>query len=289
MKDREKAFIGALKQSGATFKIGDDGVEIDDYVLASDAFFEDVHFKFAWGDLEDIIEKCFLVNLSDVYAMHAVPHFCLLTLALPRKFKEVGKIAKIIGDCALKYEIKIIGGDTIVADKLHFSLTILGKRQGGILTRKGIKRGDILGYIAPRSVLVFVKQQGFGKNLYHLQNALRFHKNTKIPKMTRFAKPLLYPKMLLELNPIARAGMDISDGIFMELVRLSHLNRLGFKLFRAKGDWLYSPEEYQMLYAVPKNKLKKMQNIALKYRHCFIPFARAVRGRYKENRKNWHC
>ncbi|TLD85221.1 thiamine-phosphate kinase [Helicobacter sp. MIT 11-5569] len=289
MRDREKAFIHSLKQSGATFGIGDDGVEIDNYVVASDAFFEDVHFKRVWGDLSDIVEKCFLVNLSDIYAMHAIPRFVLLTLTLPKEFKGVANLAKIIGECALKYSVKIIGGDTITADKLHFSLTVLGEKQGRILTRKGIKKGDILGYISPKSILTGLKTQSFGRNAKMLKNALRFNKHKKIQNNTRFAKPLLYPKMLFELNRIARAGMDISDGIFMELPRLSRLNRLGFKMLKVKGDWLYSPEEYQMLYAIPKNKLKKMQNLAFKHRHFFIPFAKSVRGRFKETKKNWHC
>ncbi|MBX7491302.1 thiamine-phosphate kinase [Helicobacter turcicus] len=289
MQDREKAFIRALVRSNATFGIGDDGVEISNFVVANDAFFEDVHFKRAWGSLESIVEKCFVVNLSDIYAMNAIPRFCLLMLTLPTDFKEVGKLAKIIGNCALKHKVKIIGGDTIAGDKLHFSLTFLGQRQKSrILTRQSIKKGDILGYMNPSSVLTHTKTQAFGKNTKILKTALRFHQHRKIQSNTRFAKPILYPKMLLELNSIARAGMDISDGIFMELPRLSHLNRLGFKVFKPKGDWLYAPEEYQMLYAIPKNKLKKMQNFAKKHRHSFVPFAKAVRGKYRESKKNWH-
>ncbi|MCI5968058.1 thiamine-phosphate kinase [Helicobacter sp.] len=294
MQDREKAFIRSLVQSGATEGIGDDGVLIardcSGYIVASDAFFENVHFKRVWGSLESLVEKCFVVNLSDIYAMNAIPSFCLLTLALPKSFKEVSSLANVIGRCALKHRVKIIGGDTIAGDKLHFSLTLLGKVQKGrILTRAGIKKGDILGYISPNSVLTHCKTQAFGKNAKALKIALRFHKNSKIQSNTRFAKPILYPKMLLELNFIARAGMDISDGIFMELPRLSRLNRLSFRVFKPKGDWLYAPEEYQMLYAIPKMRLKKMQNLAKKHRHAFIPFAKAVRGKFMESKKNWHA
>ncbi|WP_299547314.1 thiamine-phosphate kinase [uncultured Helicobacter sp.] len=293
MQDREKAFIRALIKSGATEGIGDDGVMIADacaFVTASDAFFEDVHFKRAWGNLELLVEKCFVVNLSDIYAMNAIPTFCLLTLALPKDFKEVSKLAKIIGDCALRHRVKIVGGDTIVGDKLHFSLTLLGKVQHNkILTRTGIKKGDILGYISPNSVLTHCKTQAFGRNVRELKLALRSHKSTKIQGNTRFLKPILYPKMLLRLNLIARAGMDISDGIFMELPRLSRLNHLSFKIIKHKKEWFYSPEEYQMLYAIPKTKLKIMQNTAKKYRHIFIPFAKAVRGKFMESKKSWHA
>lgn len=292
MQDRERAFIKSLKLSGATDGIGDDGVLIhhSNYVVANDAFFEGVHFKREWGSLESLVEKCFIVNLSDIYAMNAIPCFCLLALVLPKHFQEVSQLARVIGDCALRHGVKIIGGDTIIGERLHFSLTMLGKVQNHkILKRTPIKQGDILGYITPSSPLTYSKTQTFGKNLKFLRAALRFHKHSKIPNNTRFAKPILYPKMLLNLNLIARAGMDISDGIFMELPRLSRLNRLGFRIFKRKGDWLYSPEEYQMLYAVSKKNLQKIQNCAKKYRHNFVPFARAVGGSFKESKKGWHA
>ena len=66
MQDREKAFIKTLAQSKSTFGIGDDGVLLGDFVVANDAFFEGVHFKREWGSLESLIQKSFLVNLSDI-------------------------------------------------------------------------------------------------------------------------------------------------------------------------------------------------------------------------------
>lgn len=288
MQDRETSFIHTLQKEGATLGVGDDGVVIADFVIANDAFFEDVHFKRVWGDLEDIVEKCFLVNVSDIYAMNAIPKYLLLTLSMPRYFKQSANLAKIFSRLSKQYGLKIIGGDTIISDKLHFSLTLLGKKQKKILTRINIKKGDILGYITPCSILTHSKTQAFGKNLRHLKEALRFFKHKKIPKNTRFYKPILYPKMLLELNKIAKAGMDISDGIFVELSRLSRLNRVGFKCFKKSGAWLYAPEEYQMLYAVSNKNCKKMQNYAKKFRHNFIPFAVAKKGKYRNIKKNWH-
>ena len=139
MRDREKVFIEELTQSKTSFGIGDDGVVLGDFVVANDAFFEGIHFKREWGSLDRIFRKAFLVNLSDIYAMNAIPQFALLTLCLPRHFKEVTRLAQIIGECAKKHKIQIIGGDTLVGEKLHFSLTILGQRGHKTLLRKGIK------------------------------------------------------------------------------------------------------------------------------------------------------
>ena len=105
MQDREKQFIQALQKGKATYGIGDDGVVLNDFVLASDAFFEDVHFRRCWGNLESIVEKCLLVNLSDIYAMNAIPKYFLLTLCMPRDFKNPKMLADIFSKFAKKYGV----------------------------------------------------------------------------------------------------------------------------------------------------------------------------------------
>ncbi|MDE5603289.1 MAG: thiamine-phosphate kinase [Helicobacter sp.] len=285
MQDREKQFIQTLKRGNATYGIGDDGVVLGDYVIATDAFFEGIHFKREWGSLEIFIEKCFLVNLSDIYAMNAIPKYLLLTLCIPRDMKASKHLATIFSTMALKYGVKIIGGDTIVGEKLHFSLTLLGKKSKKVLYRRGIKPKDYLAYLKPKSVLNYSKKQAFGKNIKYLKEALLFG---VYPKDSRLAMPLLYPKMILALNAIARAGMDISDGIFIELSRLARINKIGFIFLLKKSNWFYSPEEYQMLYAFSPHKLPKAKRLANQYRHQLIVFARVKRGSYKLVKKNWH-
>ncbi|WP_104722114.1 thiamine-phosphate kinase [Helicobacter mesocricetorum] len=285
MQDREKQFIQTLKKESATYGIGDDGVVLGDFVIATDAFFEGIHFKREWGSLEILIEKCFLVNLSDIYAMNAIPKYLLLTLCIPKDMKSTKDIARIFSAMALKYGIKIIGGDTIIGEKLHFSLTLLGQKRKKVLYRYGIKPKDYLAYLSPKSVLKSSKKQAFGKNISYLKRALLFG---TYPKDSRFAMPLLYPKMILALNAIARAGMDISDGIFIELSRLAKINKIGFKFLLQQSNWFYSPEEYQMLYAFSPRKLSKAKRLANQYRYELIVFARAKRGSYQLIKKNWH-
>lgn len=286
MQDREKAFIKTLAQSKSTFGIGDDGVLLGDFVVANDAFFEGVHFKREWGSLESLIQKSFLVNLSDIYAMNAIPKYALLTLCIPKDFKEARELARVFSRVAEKFGVKIVGGDTIVGEKLQIALTILGEKQKKTLFRKKIQKGDFLAYLSPRSPLNLAPKQAFGKNLRALKYALRFN---QISKNSRFECPLVYPKMIFAFNDIAKAGMDISDGIFVELGRLGQINKVDFELLKSKGEWFYSPEEYQMLYALSAKNLKKAQNLAKKFRHHLVIFARAKRGKYQSLKKNWHC
>ena len=140
MQDREKAFIKTLAQSKSTFGIGDDGVLLGDFVVANDAFFEGVHFKREWGSLESLIQKSFLVNLSDIYAMNAIPKYALLTICIPKDFKEARELARGFSRVAEKFGVKIVGGDTIVGEKLQIALTILGEKQKKNLFGKRFKK-----------------------------------------------------------------------------------------------------------------------------------------------------
>lgn len=285
MRDRETIFINELKKSGATYGIGDDCVLVDDIVVASDSFLENVHFKIEWGSVEDIIEKAFLVNLSDIYAMNAVPKYAVLNISIPQNFYNIKKLARIIGKVALQHNIKIIGGDTTKDSKLNISITIIANKKQKILYRNNIKIGDYVGYIEPISSLVYAKSQRFGRNIISLKMALRYN---YINKNSRFIKPILYPKMISDMNRIAGSGMDISDGIFMDLARLSKINKIGFNFLKRRHGWFYSPEEYQMLYSFKSQDIKKAKNIAKKYRHKLVIFAKAKLGIYRNKRKNWH-
>ena len=285
MQDREKAFINALQSSSCALGIGDDGVVLGDFILATDMFFEDIHFKRKWGNLEGIVEKCFCVNLSDIYAMNGIPKYALLNITLPQDLQNPQNLAKIITKLANKYQLKIIGGDTCIGDKLHFSMSILGQKQKKVLQRKGVKKGDYLCYISPNGALKS-PLQSFGKVKNQLKNALRYD---EICPKSRFISPKLYPQMIFSLNKIAKAGMDISDGLYMDLSRLAKINKIDFIFLKKKAEWFYSPEEYQMLYAFDKNNLQKAKNLAKKFRHELIVFARAKQGIYKSKRKNHHA
>lgn len=47
---------------------------------------------------------------------------------------------------ARKFNIKIIGGDTISNDKIDISLTIISKINNKAVFRKGLKKGHLLAY-----------------------------------------------------------------------------------------------------------------------------------------------
>ena len=60
--------------------------------------------------------------------------------------------------------------------------------------------------------------------------------------------------------------MDISDGLFLDLEKLSNSSNIGFEFFKEiKEEVGISGEEYEILFSCNQKNLKKIENIAKKY------------------------
>lgn len=270
MRDREALLIQTLQKSGASFGIGDDGVKIGELVYAMDAFNEGSHFKRGWMSLEKLAYKALAVNVSDLYAMNAKPLYALLSLSIPRDFsaKEVTSLSLGIAKACEAFGVKLIGGDTILSSLLGFSFTLIGQASKKTLQRRGMKGGDYLAYTGR-----------VGDSLKGLTTLLR---GGRLSSQSRFIRPTLRPKLIAEMTPWLRGGMDISDGIFFECERLSRLNHLGFHFTKPLPKRLgRSGEEYEMLLVIPPQNLSKVRRIAQKHRTPLHLFARAKRGSYR--------
>ena len=83
--------------------------------------------------------------------------------------------------------------------------------------------------------------------------------------------------------------MDISDGLFFELEKLSIASKVGFEFFHEIDESIgTSGEEYEILFSFDKKNLDKIKKIALKHKVKLNLFAKAVKGKYRTNAKNHH-
>jgi len=83
--------------------------------------------------------------------------------------------------------------------------------------------------------------------------------------------------------------MDISDGLFFELERLSKASKIGFEFFYDIDDEIgTSGEEYEILFSFNEKNLEKIKKIALKHKIKLNLFAKAVKGKYRTDCKNHH-
>ncbi|MBU3014009.1 thiamine-phosphate kinase [Poseidonibacter lekithochrous] len=271
--NKEEYFI---KQFSNSKFIGDDGAVVGSHVYSMDAFFENIHFKTKWFTLKQIAYKSMIVNISDAIAMNAIPKYALLSVAIPVTYskKELKELSSGFKKAAKEFGIEIIGGDTISNNKLDISITIISKTKSPIL-RSTAKKDDLFCYTGTLGTCK--------KDLEKL------FKGKKISKNSKFIKPKLNPEFFYESSKYVTSALDISDGLFFELERVSKASNIGFDFFKhISEDIGSSGEEYEILFSFNKKHLKKIEKIAKKHKVKLNIFAKAVKGKYEAKVKNHH-
>ena len=270
---KEEFFIKQFKSK----YIGDDGAVIDrekgegrreKRVIASDSFFEDIHFKRNWLSLEEISYKASLVNLSDMVAMNAKAKYAILNVAFPKSLslKEVKSLADGFKKAAKKYNYEIIGGDTIQNNKIAISVTHIGYSKKPVYRKAKINE-----FVAFTGNLGSVKKD--------LETLLR---GGKINKDSKFIKPILRDKFFYKTSKYITAACDISDGLFKELERISQTSNIGYEFFTKFDKNIgCSGEEYEILFTFPKKHLKVIQNLAKITKTPITVFGVTKRGKFK--------
>ncbi|WP_104748189.1 thiamine-phosphate kinase [Helicobacter cetorum] len=288
--DLEAHFFKWLKKTPIAQGIGDDGVvlsaslkghfgvvptSLKDKVLALDLFSEGVHFKREWFSLKALVQKAFLVNISDILCMNAIPKYALLGLSVPKDFgiKEWKLLQEGIEEVCLKWNIKLIGGDTITSNTLSFAITMIGETRGRALYRKGAKKGDLI-----------VSSGRVGSSYKALHSLLR---GGSACKKSRFFQLGFNVDFFKNLTRFIRIGLDISDGIYTECNRLSKLNKLDFRLFK-KDERYKSGEEYEWLFCCSPIHKVHLKRLAKRYRAKIEILGHVKRGRSSYKEKKWH-
>ena len=108
-------------------------------------------------------------------------------------------------------------------------------------------------------------------------------------KKSKFIKPKLNPYFFYEIAPYITASMDISDGLFFELEKLSKSSKIGFEFFNEISENIGSSgEEYEILFSFDEKNLEKINKIAQKHKVELNIFAKAIKGKYRTACKNHH-
>ncbi|MFN6252770.1 MAG: thiamine-phosphate kinase [Acetobacteraceae bacterium] len=182
-------------------------------VLAADALVEGVHF------LPDdppgmIARKLLRVNLSDLAAMGAAPLGYLMTTAFTRGTPDswIADFVAGLAEDQQRFGIAVLGGDTVATPgPACFSLTIIGTvPPGQALHRRGARIGDeiwVSGSIGDGAL-----------GLRVLQGKLAADAEGHLARRYRLPEPRL--ALGQALRGLARAAMDVSDGLVQDLGHL---------------------------------------------------------------------
>lgn len=245
-----------LKNESSLKGVGDDAAVIDykgkQTVISTDMLVEGVHFDLTYVPLKHLGYKAVSVNLSDIYAMNALPKQITVSLALSNRF-SVEAMEELYSGILLaceKHQVDIVGGDTTTSKSgLIISITAIGEAdEKDIVYRNGAKDGNLLcvtgdlggAYVGlqllEREKQIYIEtpnvQPDLGGNDYILERQLKPEARKDIP-------PLL---KLLEVKPTAM--IDVSDGLASEILHLTTQSAVGCSLYEEKIP--IDPSTYNM-------------------------------------------
>jgi len=230
---------------------------VDDAVLTVDLLSDHVDFELAEADPRRVGRKALAVNLSDLAAMAARPLAGVVALLLPRRGGLDLAVALYEGMLPLaeEFDLAVAGGDTNSWDgPMALSVTLLGQVTGrGPLTRSGARPGDRV-----------VVTGSFGGSI--LGRHFDF-------------QPRVGETLLLNERYELHAGIDVSDGLSIDLAHLVHQSGCGAvldtssvpihddarRLARERADGrsplehaLSDGEDFELILAVPPGEAERM-------------------------------
>jgi len=248
-------------------------------VATADALIAGVHFL-AGDPPGDIARKMLRVNLSDLAAMGAEPIAYLMTLALPPDLDEAWIAAFCAGLAAdqQQFAITLAGGDTVATvGPLALSVTALGQVEAGTeLRRSAGQAGDVVLVSGTLGDAALGLRACRGE-LVGLAPALRAH----LVGRYRLPEPRVALGRALVRGKLARAAMDVSDGLVADLGHICEASRTGTVIEAARlplspaaqaalagapdliGDALGGGDDYELLFTAEEGALLAIRAAAV--------------------------
>lgn len=235
-----------LQNASSLLGVGDDAAIIDNFgkqtVVTTDMLVEGVHFDLMYTPLKHLGYKSVVVNLSDVYAMNAIPTQIVIGLGLSNRFglEAIDEFYEGVYAACEKYGVDLVGGDTTSSQKgFIISVTAIGEVDPGhFVKRSTAQKGDLLcvsGYLGAayvgllfleREKKIFLESPGVQPDLegesYVIGKLLKPEARKDIIEF--LASSLIMPTSM----------MDISDGLSSEILHICKQSNLGCVLYEDK-------------------------------------------------------
>ena len=142
-----------LQKKSSILGIGDDAAVVDheskQTLVSTDLLIEGVHFDLSYMPLKHLGYKAVMVNLSDLYAMNAIPTQITVSIAVSNRFtlEALEELYDGIDLACKNYNVDLVGGDTTSSTSgLTLSVTAVGMAsKDKIVSRSGAKQNDLVG------------------------------------------------------------------------------------------------------------------------------------------------
>jgi thiamine-monophosphate kinase len=235
-----------IKDKSTIYGIGDDAAVLnhgdEETVVSTDMLVEGVHFDVTYVPLKHLGYKAVVVNLSDIYAMNAIPKQITVSIAVSSRYsvEALEEIYVGIHQACEFYNVDLVGGDTTSSLKgLVISVTSIGSApKDKIVYRNGAQENDLI------CVSGDLGGAYMGLQVLEREKAV-FRENPEMqPDMSgseyvleRQLKPEArrdVVKTLGEMHILPTAMIDISDGLASEIMHICKQSNKGAQIYEDK-------------------------------------------------------
>ncbi len=244
-----------IKNKETVKGIGDDAAVIDNSdqqtIVTTDMLIEGVHFDLTFQPLKHLGYKAVTVNLSDIYAMNAIPKQIVVAIAISNRFslEAIEELYEGIQMACEKYGVDLVGGDTTSSTSgLVISVTAIGKApKEEIVYRNGASAGDLIcvtgdlggAYVGlqllEREKQIFIENPKIQPDLSNADYILE-------RQLKPEARKDIIEK-LKEVNVLPTSMIDVSDGLSSEVMHLCKQSSTGCTLYEDKFP--IDPQTYE--------------------------------------------
>ena len=269
---------------------GDDAAVISskkNILVSSDMLVEGIHFDMSFTPLKHLGYKSVVVNISDIYAMNAIPTQITVNLGISSKY-TIEAIDELYDGILLacdKYKVDIIGGDiTSCISGLTISITAIGEgNENEIVRRSGAKENDLLvttGDLggAYMGLNVLQREKEVWKNNPNMQPELdNFNYILERQLKPEARKDIIESFKEIKIKPTSM--IDISDGLASEIFHICKSSNVGCRVYEDKihidsetyktsMDFNINPtisalnggEDYELLFTINQKDYEKIKN-----------------------------
>jgi thiamine-monophosphate kinase len=235
-----------LQNASSVLGVGDDAAVIDHFgkqtVISTDLLIEGVHFDLMYTPLKHLGYKAVVVNLSDIYAMNAVPTQIILSLGFSNRFsvEALDDFYEGIYAACEKYEVDLVGGDISTSQKgFIISVTAIGEvTPDKFVKRNTAQKGDLLcvsGSLGAAYVgLLFLERE---KKIFMESPGVQPDLEGESYVIGRLLKPEARKDIIeffAQSEIVPTSMMDISDGLSSEILHICKQSNLGCVLYEEK-------------------------------------------------------
>lgn len=235
-----------LQNASSVLGVGDDAAIIDQFgrqtVVTTDLLLEGVHFDLMYTPLKHLGYKSVVVNLSDVYAMNAIPTQITMSIGISNRFglEALTEFYEGVYAACNTYGVDLVGGDTTTSQKgFVISVTAIGEvAPAKFVKRSTAQKGDLLcvsGDLGAAYLgLLFLERE---KKIFLDAPAVQPDLEQEAYVIGRLLKPEARKDIITffaEKEMLPTAMMDISDGLSSEILHICKQSHVGCVLYEDK-------------------------------------------------------